>query len=151
MKPGQNYPESSAILAIGAHPDDIEFGCGAVIAKETRGGRAAHFVVCSRGEASSNGTPADRVREAEAAAKILGATLEFVDFGGDAHLHDSRAHSIALAGIIRRLRPSIVLAPTPMENQHPDHAVVSKLVRDAARLARYGGIAELRDTSAACD
>ena len=47
---------------------------------------------------------------------------------------------------MRRVRPGIVLAPTPEENQHPDHARLGKLVRDAARLARYGGILELRES-----
>jgi len=133
------------ILAIGAHPDDIEFGCGGVIASETRCGRSAHLIVCSRGEAASNGTPEQRTTEAENSARILGATLEFVEFGGDAHFEHSVARAMTLARILRRLRPGIVLSPAPVENQHPDHAVLGRLVRDAARLARYGGVAELRD------
>jgi LmbE family N-acetylglucosaminyl deacetylase len=132
------------MLAIGAHPDDIEFGCGAVIAAETQAGRSAHFVVCSRGEAGSHGTPAERQREAEAAAAILGATIEFVELDGDAHLELRASHAIALARIIRQHRPTIVLAPTVVENQHPDHWRLGRLVRDAARLARYGGLQELR-------
>ena len=51
---------------------------------------------------------------------------------------------LKLAAIIRRLRPEIVLAPTTVENQHPDHVVLGRMVRDAARLARYGGVKELR-------
>jgi LmbE family N-acetylglucosaminyl deacetylase len=133
------------LLAVGAHPDDIEFGCGGVIAKETCNGRPAHFVVCSRGEAATNGSPEQRMTEAENSAKILGATLEFVDLGGDAHFEPSVARAITLASVLRRLRPCIVLCPSPVENQHPDHAVLGRLARDAARLARYGGIAELRD------
>jgi LmbE family N-acetylglucosaminyl deacetylase len=128
------------MLALGAHPDDIEFGCGGVIANETRGGRRAHFVVCSRGEAGTNGSPEQRATEAETSAKILRASLEFVDLGGDAHFEHSVAHAMTLARILRRLRPGIVLSPAPVENQHPDHAVLGRLVRDAARLARYGGI-----------
>jgi len=133
------------LLALGAHPDDIEFGCGGVIAGETRRGRIAHFVVCSRGEAATNGSPEQRSAEAENSARILSASLEFVDFGGDAHFEHSVAHAMTLARILRRLRPGIVLSPSPVENQHPDHAVLGRLARDAARLARYGGIAELRD------
>jgi LmbE family N-acetylglucosaminyl deacetylase len=130
---------------LGAHPDDIEFGCGGVIARETRAGRAAHFVVGSRGEAASNGTPAQRVAEAEKSAALLGATLEFVELEGDAHFEARVAHALKLAGIIRRLRPGILLAPSVVENQHPDHPIIGQLARNAARLARYGGIAELRD------
>ena len=146
MKPTPTSPLS--ILAFGAHPDDIEFGCGGVIARETQAGNAACFVVCSRGESATNGTPARRVKEAREAARLLGATIEFVDLGGDAHFEVRVASAVKLAAIIRRVRPLIVLAPTPVEDQHPDHAVLSRLVRDAARLARYGGIKELRSRPA---
>jgi LmbE family N-acetylglucosaminyl deacetylase len=137
-------PDAPSILAFGAHPDDIEFGVGAVIFKETQARRAAHFVVCSRGEAGSNGTPQQRTREAQDAAKILGATIEFVELDGDAHLEVRSDHAIKLAEVIRRVRPEIVLAPTPEENQHPDHAALSRIVRNATRFARYGGLKELR-------
>src|SRR6185436_431489 len=137
-------PELAPLLAFGAHPDDIEFACGGIIAKETRLGRKAHFVVCSRGESGSNGTPAQRVAEAEKAAALLGATIEFIELDGDAHLEIRAAHAIKLAGIVRRVKPGLVLGPSLVENQHPDHSRLGKLVRDAARLARYGGVAELR-------
>jgi N-acetylglucosamine malate deacetylase 1 len=143
MKP---TTDSTPLLIFGAHPDDIEFGCGGVIARETSLGRAAHFVVCSRGEAGTNGTPAQRTREAKKAAAILGATIEFVDLGGDAHFEVTPAYGIKLAAIMRRVRPTIVLAPSLVENQHPDHVVLGTLVRDATRLARYGGLKELRRT-----
>ena len=69
MKPIPNSPpEPAALLAFGAHPDDIEFGCGGIIAAETRAGRAAHLVVCSHGEAATHGTPAERTAEAQSAA-----------------------------------------------------------------------------------
>ncbi len=149
MKPSSTFPsEAFSILAFGAHPDDIEFGCGAVVARETRAGNRAHFVVCSRGESASNGTPGERVAEAENAAKTLGATVEFVDLDGDARIERKVAHALALAAIIRRVKPRVVLAPTLVENQHPDHAVVGQLARDAARLARYAGVAALRDQPA---
>src|SRR5690348_1707610 len=145
MKPGQKSKNSSApILVFGAHPDDIEFGCGGVIAKETRAGHTAHFVICSRGEAGSHGTPKQRVAEAKRSAALLGATVEFIELDGDAHLEVRAAHAIKLAGIIRRLRPGTVLAPSLVENQHPDHAKLGQIVRDACRLARYGGLKELR-------
>ncbi len=141
MKP---TTDAGLLLAFGAHPDDIEFGCGGVIARETRNGRRVHFVVCSRGEAGSNGTPAGRTREAKQAAAVLGAMIEFVNLGGDAHFEVKPQHAIKLAAIIRRLRPSIVLTPSVVENQHPDHVCLGRLVRDAARLARYGGLRELK-------
>ena len=131
------------LLAFGAHPDDIEFGCGGVIASETRAGREVHFVICSRGEAGTHGTPKQRTVEAKKAAAILGATIEFVELDGDAHLEIRAAHAIKLAGIMRRIKPGLVLAPSVVENQHPDHSKLGRIVRDAARLARYGGLKEL--------
>ena len=132
------------LLVFGAHPDDIEFGCGGVVVREAAAGRSAHFVVCSRGESATNGTPAIRTREARRAAALLGATVEFPDFGGDAHLQALPRHAIELAAILRRVKPRVVLAPSLVENQHPDHRRLGRLVRDACRLARYGGVKELR-------
>ncbi len=138
-------PDSLRLLAFGAHPDDIEFGCGAVVAQATRAGASAHFVICTRGEAASNGSAEEREAETMRAAGLLGATVQFVDMGGDAHLEATPANALVLAALIRRVRPHVVLAPTLVSNQHPDHAVVGSLARDAARLARYGGLAELRE------
>lgn len=146
MKPGPNF-RLAPLLAFGAHPDDIEFGCGGVIAAETNGGRKAHFVVCSRGEAGTHGTPKQRAEEAKNAAAVLGASIEFVQLDGDGHLEIRAAHAIKLAGIIRRVQPGIVLAPSLAQNQHPDHWRLGQLVRDATRLARYGGLRELRRLS----
>jgi LmbE family N-acetylglucosaminyl deacetylase len=139
MKPSPR-PDLPPLLAFGAHPDDIEFGCGGVIARETRAGRKAHFVVCSRGEAGTHGTPRRRTAEAKQGAQILGASIEFLHLDGDARLELKAAHARRLAAIIRRVRPGLVLAPTVEPNQHPDHWRLGQLVRDAARLARYGGL-----------
>ncbi len=144
MKPTLNHPEQAPLLVFGAHPDDIEFGCGGIIARETRAGRKAHFIVCSRGEAGTHGTPKQRTIEAKKAAAWLGATIEFVELDGDAHLEIRAAHAIKLAKHIRRVRPHAILAPSVVANQHPDHARLGILVRDATRLARYGGLKELR-------
>ena len=146
MKPTpRSRSKATPLLAFGAHPDDIEFGCGGVVARETSAGRPAHFVVCSRGEAATHGTPARRIKEAKHAAELLGATFEFLELGGDAHFEVRVEHVLKLAAVVRRLRPGIVLAPSCVENQHPDHSRLGQMVRDAARLARYGGVKELRD------
>jgi N-acetylglucosamine malate deacetylase 1 len=145
MKPTPNSSsEPGPLLVFGAHPDDIEFGCGAIVATEARASRRVHLVVCSKGEAGTHGSPDQRVSEAQAAAKLLGASIEFVELDGDAHLELRSAHAITLARIVREQKPGIVLAPTVVQNQHPDHWRLGMLVRDAVRLARYGGLKELR-------
>ncbi len=132
------------ILAIGAHPDDIEFGCAHALIQEARRGHVVKLLVLSRGEASSNGTPEIREAEAREAAKLIGASIEFLDFGGDCHIQATPANAFRIAAEIRQCKASIVLAPHPDENQHPDHSTVGKLVRDACRFARYRGLEELK-------
>jgi LmbE family N-acetylglucosaminyl deacetylase len=132
------------ILALGPHPDDIEFGCAAILIKEIRRGNRVKLLVFSRGEGGTAGTPEIREHEARAAAKAMGAEIEFVDFGGDCRMEYTLANRLRIAAEIRKTKPSIVLAPHTAENQHPDHVVVAKLARDAARLARYGGVEELK-------
>src|SRR5690348_15962476 len=97
MKPTPNSPDLAPLLAFGAHPDDIEFGCGGVIARETKTGRPVHLVICSRGEAGSRGTPKGRTAEAKMAASLLGATIEFLKLDADAHLEVRAVHAIKLA------------------------------------------------------
>jgi LmbE family N-acetylglucosaminyl deacetylase len=148
MKHSQNPQSETApppLVAFGAHPDDVEFACGGVLALESRAARPVHIVVCSKGEASTRGTPAQRSAEAEAGAKILGASLEFLTLDGDAHLERCTEHAIKIARVLRTVKPVIVLAPSVVPDQHPDHAALGELVRQSARLARYGGIAELKD------
>ncbi len=140
-----HVPPSVRILAVGAHPDDIEFGCGGVLLNEAERGRAISFCLCSRGEAATNGTPTEREAEARAAADLIGASIDFMEMGGDGRVEASRANAIALAGRIRKLQPSIFLVPTRTTQQHPDHVAVGQLSEMAARLARYGGIEELRE------
>ena len=70
MKPMSNpRPEPAPLVAFGCHPDDVEFGCGGVVALESRAGRACCVVVCSRGESASHGTPEERLEECRAGAQ----------------------------------------------------------------------------------
>lgn len=133
------------ILAVGAHPDDIEFGCGGILLKEHAAGARIHLLVCSKGESGTNGTPEIRVAECEAAAGILGAELEMIDCGGDGKIESTRSNALKIAQIIREQKPDIVLGPTFTPNQHPDHVAVGEATREAARLARYGGLEDLAD------
>ena len=137
--------EQLRILAVGAHPDDIEFGCGGILLAEAERGSAISLCICSRGEAGTNGSPEEREAEAREAAKRLGARIEFLDLGGDCRLDSTAANNLAIARVIRTARPDLLLSPTASGDQHPDHIVVSQLCRAAARLARFGGLRELGD------
>ena len=139
-------PSPRRILAVGAHPDDVEFGCGGILIKEAARGHEITILNLSCGEAASSGAPESRRREAQAAAEVIGARLEILDLEGDSRIDYRPQNAVAIARVLRRVRPHIVLAPSPEENQHPDHAKAGRLVRDAARLARYGGLEDLSPT-----
>ncbi len=132
------------ILALGPHPDDVEFGCAPILIKEIQKGSQVKILVLSKGEAATYGTSEIREREARDAAKIIGAEIEFLDFGGDCRIENTPKNGLAIAKHIRTYKPDIVLAPQPDEDQHPDHCAVGKMARAAARFARYGGLLELK-------
>ena len=125
------------VLAVGAHPDDVEISCGGTLAQLARAGRRVGILHLTGGEAGSRGTPEARRREAEAAAGVLGAAaLEFLDLG-DGGLRTGPAEEDQVIAVLRRLRPELVFAPTPAD-RHPDHARAHRLLVDAAF---YAGLA----------
>lgn len=128
------------VLAIGAHPDDVELGCGATVAKLVAAGRTVAILHLTAGEAGSRGTVAQRRGEAERAAGELGvARLDFLSLG-DGALRTGVEEEEALIRHLRQLRPELVLGPTPSD-RHPDHGRAHRLVTDAcfyAGLARRG-------------
>jgi bacillithiol biosynthesis deacetylase BshB1 len=128
------------VLAIGAHPDDVELGCGATLAKLAKSGRRVGILHLTRGEAGTRGTVAERRREAELAAALLGAVELAILDCGDGGLRAGPAEEDALVTELRRLRPELVFGPTPAD-RHPDHGRAHRLVADAcfyAGLARRG-------------
>lgn len=128
------------VLAIGAHPDDVELGCGGTVALLARAGRKVGILHLTRGEAGTRGTEELRRLEAAEAAKILGASvLEYMDCG-DGSLRTGVEEEDALIALLRRYRPGLVLGPTPVD-RHPDHGRAHRLVEAAcfyAGLARRG-------------
>src|SRR5215211_6052908 len=97
------------ILAVGAHPDDVEFACGGILLAEAARGSEIFLLVCSRGESGSNGTLEEREAETRHAAELLRAQLTFIELGGDAHLEYSNRSALALARQIRSAKPDILL------------------------------------------
>lgn len=121
-------------LAFGPHPDDVELFCGGTMIRLAELGYATAVVDLTRGEKASNGTPAERAREAEAAAAELG--LAFRDNLGlpDTGLAPVPEQLVAVVGALRRHRPELVLVPW-VEDRHPDHAAASELVTRAVFFA----------------
>lgn len=124
-------------VMIGAHPDDVELGCGGTAALLARRGRRVGIVHLTRGERGTRGTVAERRREAERAAAALGAAgLEILDCG-DGGLRTGAAEEEALIAVLRRWRPEVVFAPPPAD-RHPDHGRAHTLVTAACF---YAGLA----------
>lgn len=124
-----------AVLAFGAHPDDVELGCGGLLALCARRGQPAGAIDLTRGEGASRGTVEERAAEAERAAAILGLAVRENLGLPDLHLMDTAENRRLAAEAIRRHRPRLVLAPLPLD-RHPDHAAVAAFVTAGAFLAR---------------
>ena len=126
-----NDRETVEILAVGAHPDDVELGCGGTLALLSRRGRSVGILDLTRGEAGTRGTPETRAAEAAESARILGALFRDGLDLGDGNLRTDRAAELEVIDVIRRRRPRLVFAPLAVD-RHPDHVRASRLVTDAA-------------------
>ncbi|MDO1500388.1 bacillithiol biosynthesis deacetylase BshB1 [Winogradskyella maritima] len=122
------------ILAIGAHPDDVELGCGATIAKEISKGRKVGILDLTRGELGTRGSAEIRDEEAANAAKILGVSVRENLAFADGFFVNDKAHKLEIIKIIRRYRPEIVLC-NAVDDRHIDHGKGSKLASDACFLS----------------
>lgn len=124
--PAEAIEFQADILAIAAHRDDVEQTCGGTLLRMAARGLRTAILDLTQGEAGTRGTAADRAREAEQAARILGVgwrqALDFPD-GAIANTLDNR---IAIVRILRRLRPRVVILPY-WQARHPDHAIVAAL------------------------
>ncbi|MCU1493100.1 MAG: hypothetical protein JWO62_864 [Acidimicrobiaceae bacterium] len=144
--PTTNLEIPQRALAIGAHPDDIEFGCGATLAKWAAAGCEIHHLVCtdgSRGTWDANEDPAalvaTREREQRAAARALGGTAEVTFLRWpDGELESGLRQRWQVCAAIRRTRPEVVLGHDPWKRYrlHPDHRNAGFLVTDAIVAAR---------------
>lgn len=127
------------VLAIGAHPDDVEVGIGGLVAKLAAQGFRVGILDLTRGEMGSRGTPDERAREADASAQVLGVAWR--DSAGlpDGSVANEPGQRLAVVRAIRATQPRMVLAPFTGD-RHPDHEAAHALVRDAAYSA---GLARL--------
>lgn len=141
-----DLPVPDVALAIGAHPDDIEFGCGGTLAKWARAGCLVHHLVLTDGSKGTWDPNADtaalvslRREEQREAARRLGAGGEVVFFDQiDGDLESTRDLRSRLAYEIRRLEPTVVLGHDPWKRYrlHPDHRAAGFLTCDAIVAAR---------------
>ncbi len=128
------------ILAIAAHRDDVELTCGGTLIKAANAGRRTAIVDLTQGEMGTRGSAQLRAEEASRAAEILGVSARETLGLPDAGIENSPATREALARVIRRFRPRVVIAPAS-EGRHPDHRVTAGLVRDACFVAGLAKIA----------
>jgi len=128
------------VLAFGAHPDDLEFGCGGILAKMSSQKKSIVMVDLTLGDKGTNGTPEGRRQESIAAAKVIGAERVFMDFK-DCEVFDSYESRLKFVEVIRTYKPRLILAPEwKGEMNHPDHLACGILARYACRYARFGKI-----------
>ncbi len=118
------------ILAFGAHPDDVELGCGGTILSHIKMGKKIGIADLTGGELGTRGTAEIREREADIAAGILGVEFRINLNLPDGFLENSKESKMEIVKLIRQYRPEIVLA-TATEDRHPDHGIAAQLVSDA--------------------
>jgi bacillithiol biosynthesis deacetylase BshB1 len=127
------------ILAIAAHPDDVELCCSGTLSKHIQAGYKAGVVDLTQGEMGTRGTAEIRLQEAEDSRKVLGLKVRDNLKMDDAFFSNDREHQLRILEAIRRYRPRIVLT-NAIRDRHPDHARASQLVSEAAF---YAGLPKL--------
>lgn len=144
----RDLPTPGVALAVGAHPDDIEFGAGSTLAKWAASGCTVHLIVCTDGSKGTWDVGADvaalaarrQVEQRESARRLCGDSLGEVVFleRVDGELENDRETRSRLAAEIRRLRPDVVLGHDPWKRYrlHPDHRNAGQLLCDAVVAAR---------------
>ena len=121
-------------LAFGAHPDDVELGCGATIAKLVSQGKKVGIVDLTRGELGTRGSAEIRTKETKEASKILGITIrENMDFK-DGFFRNDEEHQLKIIQVIRKYQPDFIFCNAP-DDRHIDHPKGSQLIVEASFLS----------------
>jgi bacillithiol biosynthesis deacetylase BshB1 len=122
------------ILAIGAHPDDVELSCAGTIVKHKKAGKKIGICDITRGELSTRGNLSTREKETDIASKIMGISVRVNLNLPDGFFKNDQESQLQLVKIIRKYRPEIVLAPA-LYDRHPDHGRAAKLCNTACFLS----------------
>ena len=135
------------ILAFGAHPDDVELGCGGTLAKEISLGKKVGIIDLTRGELGTRGSVETRNKESQAASKIIGVSVrENLDFRDGFFVNDE-LHQMEIIKFIRKYKPEIILC-NAQDDRHIDHPKGANLVSDSCFLSGLSKIkTELNDVS----
>src|SRR5579872_4598068 len=128
------------LLAIAAHPDDVELTCGGTLLKAAEQGYKTGILDLTAGEMGTRGTPETRLKEAAAAGRIMRVAHRENLRLPDAHLEVSEEYKLAVARRIRALQPHAVILPY-WEGRHPDHYIAARLGYEGCFLA---GLKKLR-------
>jgi N-acetylglucosamine malate deacetylase 1 len=128
-----NFPKS--VLAVGAHPDDIELQCGGTLAKFAKLGAKVSIAVATNGAAGHmilqpKELAEIRRNESQKSAAVIGADFYWMDFG-DEMIFENIETRLIFAELIRKAKPDLIITHTP-QDYHPDHRVVSRLIFDAS-------------------
>jgi len=118
------------LLVFGPHPDDIEIGAGGIVARHAALGFSVGLCDLTAGEMGSNGTVEDRLKESEAARKVLGASWRENLRWPDRRIGKDPAHLDSAVAFIRRHQPRVVAAPYWID-RHPDHGAASAVITEA--------------------
>lgn len=126
--------EKVDILAIGAHPDDIELGCGGTLMKEIEMGKKVGLMDLTQGELGTRGSKEIRKQEAELARNFMGAKFRENLLLDDCFFENNRDNQIKLISKIRRYQPDIIIC-NATDDRHIDHQKAAKLVVDSCFLS----------------
>jgi N-acetylglucosamine malate deacetylase 1 len=126
--------EKLDILVFGAHPDDVELGCGGTILKHVKQGYKVGVIDLTRGELGTRGTEETRSDETENSTKILGVSLRDNMGFKDGFFQNDKSHKMELIKKIRQYKPDIVITNAPSD-RHPDHGRSSDLTIDSCFLS----------------
>lgn len=122
------------ILAIGAHPDDVELGCGGTLAKEIQNGKTVGILDLTKGELGTRGTDETRRVEADNAKNILGIAVRENLGIADGFFANDKENQLKIVEVIRKYQPDVILSNAPSD-RHPDHGKGSDLVNTAIFLS----------------
>ncbi|HNQ00436.1 MAG TPA: bacillithiol biosynthesis deacetylase BshB1 [Bacteroidia bacterium] len=132
------------VLAIGAHPDDVELSCSGSLILLAREGKKIGMLDLTRGELGTRGTPEIRIKEAEDSAKVLGVSVRENLSMADGFFRNDKDHQLKVVQAIRNFQPEIIIC-NAISDRHPDHGKGSGLISTSVFLAGLAKVKTQKD------